>query len=209
MNHFPSSDPLSQINISGDEDLQLKIRKLCYDFRDIFSDVLSAEPAKIPPFNLKVDDSLWSVPKNRTPPRPQSTANQVDIVKQITELEKAGIIEKSQSPYYSQVLMVPKPDGSKRMCIDYRNLNDCTPDASWPIPNIAEMLRRIENQNPKFLVPWTLLKDTIKLQLHEVPELILLSANSWEPYSSLRDVVVLHDYLKLKKLHRLLNKQHR
>ena len=20
------------------------------------------------------------------------------------------------------------------MCIDYRNLNDCTPDASWPIP---------------------------------------------------------------------------
>jgi hypothetical protein len=40
--------------------------------------------------------------------------------------------------------MVPKPDGSKRMCIDYRNLNDCTPDASWPIPNIAEMLRRIK-----------------------------------------------------------------
>ena len=97
--------------------------------------MLSAEPAKIPPFNLKVDDALWSVPKNRTPPRPQSTANQFDIVKQITELEKAGIIERSQSTYYSQVLMVPKPDGSKRMCIDYRNLNDCTPDASWPIPD--------------------------------------------------------------------------
>jgi hypothetical protein len=39
--------------------------------------------------------------------------------------------------------MVPKPDGSKRMCIDFRNLNDCTEDASWPIPNITEMLRRI------------------------------------------------------------------
>jgi hypothetical protein len=35
------------------------------------------------------------------------------------------------------------------MCIDYRNLNDCTPDASWPIPNIAEMLRRIGNHKPK------------------------------------------------------------
>ena len=45
--------------------------------------------------------------------------------------------------------MVPKPDGSKRMCIDYRNLNDCTPDAYWPIPNIAEMLRRIGNHKPK------------------------------------------------------------
>jgi hypothetical protein len=25
----------------------------------------------------------------------------------------------------------------------FRNLNDCTEDASWPIPNITEMLRRI------------------------------------------------------------------
>ena len=50
--------------------------------------------------------------------------------------------------------MVPKPDGSKRMCIDYRNLNDCTADASWPIPNIAEMLRRTGNQNLRFLVQW-------------------------------------------------------
>ena len=71
---------------------------------------------------------MWASLKNRTPPRPQSTANQVDIVKQISELESAGIIEKSSSPYYSQVLMVTKPDGSKRMCIDYRNLNDCTPE---------------------------------------------------------------------------------
>ena len=39
--------------------------------------------------------------------------------------------------------MVPKSDGTKRLCIDYRNLNDCTEDASWPIPNINEMLRRI------------------------------------------------------------------
>ena len=35
------------------------------------------------------------------------------------------------------------------------------------------------------------------------------SANSLEPYSSLRDVDVFHDYLKLKKLHRLLNRQYR
>ena len=35
------------------------------------------------------------------------------------------------------------------MRIDYRNLNDSTPDASWPIPNIAEMLRRISNHIPK------------------------------------------------------------
>ena len=35
------------------------------------------------------------------------------------------------------------------MCVDYRALNDCTPDASWPIPNIAKMLRRIGSRKPK------------------------------------------------------------
>ena len=45
--------------------------------------------------------------------------------------------------------MVPKPDGTFRMYVDYRVLNDCTADASWPIPNIAEMLRRIGSQKPK------------------------------------------------------------
>jgi hypothetical protein len=35
------------------------------------------------------------------------------------------------------------------MCIDFRNLNDCTEDASWPIPNITEMLRRIGTHKAK------------------------------------------------------------
>ena len=35
------------------------------------------------------------------------------------------------------------------------------------------------------------------------------SENTWEPYTNLRDNEVLHDYLKLKGLHRLVNKQHR
>ena len=45
--------------------------------------------------------------------------------------------------------MVPKPDGTFRMCVDCRALNDCTADASWPIPNIAEIFRRIGSQKPK------------------------------------------------------------
>jgi Reverse transcriptase (RNA-dependent DNA polymerase) len=33
--------------------------------------------------------------------------------------------------------------------VDFRALNDCTLDSSWPIPNIAEMLRRIGAQKCK------------------------------------------------------------
>ena len=35
------------------------------------------------------------------------------------------------------------------MRVGSRALNDCTPDASWPIPNISEMLRRIGSCKPK------------------------------------------------------------
>jgi hypothetical protein len=119
---------------------------LCNVFRDKFSNELPASPANIPPFDLTVDDIKWKVSRNR---RTQSAANQADIARQIAVLEKQGIIEKSNAAYYSQVLMVPKPDGTKRICIDFRNLNDCTEDASWPIPHITEMLRRIGSHKAK------------------------------------------------------------
>ena len=66
-----------------------------------------------------------------------------ELEKTIVTLKRQGIIDNSDATHYSQVLMVPKPDGSSRMCIDYRGLNDCTSDASWPIPNIPQMMRRI------------------------------------------------------------------
>ena len=47
------------------------------------------------------------------------------------------------------IQMIPKPDGALRMCVDYRALNDCTADVSWPIPDIAETFRRIGSQKPK------------------------------------------------------------
>ena len=87
--------------------------------------------------------------KNRAPPRSQPSVKQNALFKTLQRLISQGIVEKSKSPHYSQILMVPKPNGTFRMCVDYRALNDCTADASWPIPNIAEMLRRIGSQKPK------------------------------------------------------------
>jgi hypothetical protein len=137
------------LHISGDDDLQSPILSLCEKFRDIFSNELPPTPASIPPFHLVVDDSKWESNRNRGPPRPQTTANNADIVRQIAILESQGIIEKSKAVYYSQVLMVPKPDGSRRLCVDYRPLNFCTPNPSWPLHDISESFNRIGAQEPK------------------------------------------------------------
>jgi hypothetical protein len=75
-----------------------------------------------------------------------------------------GILECSQSPYYSQVLMVAKPNGSRRMCSDFRNLNECTEDASIQFHMSNRCLLELELENPNYLERWILLKDIIKLR---------------------------------------------
>jgi hypothetical protein len=88
------TDPLESLQIAGDADLQSKIRSLCEEYKDIFSNELPSTPASIPPFDMVVDDKMWKTPQNRAPPRPQSTANHADIVKQINILESARLSPK-------------------------------------------------------------------------------------------------------------------
>jgi hypothetical protein len=63
-----------------------------------------------------------------------------DILKEhVKEMIEADIIELSSSPWSSLVIMIPKPDGSKRLCVDYRKLNSVTETEHWPIPRIVDI----------------------------------------------------------------------
>ena len=65
---------------------------------------------------------------------------QAEVRKIIEGWERAGIIEPSDSPFTARVLVVPKKDGSKRVCVDYRKLNSITITDPFPLPN-QEVLR--------------------------------------------------------------------
>ncbi|KAF9760727.1 Transposon Ty3-I Gag-Pol polyprotein [Nosema granulosis] len=53
---------------------------------------------------------------------------------------RLGIIKQSKSPWCSRIVPVSKPDGSLRMCIDYRPLNQVTVKDKYPLPRIDEIL---------------------------------------------------------------------
>jgi hypothetical protein len=48
-------------------------------------------------------------------------------------------IRTSSSPWGAPVLFVQKKDGSQRMCVDYRSLNDVTVKNKYPLPRIEDL----------------------------------------------------------------------
>jgi len=52
---------------------------------------------------------------------------------------RRGFIRPSQSPAGYPILFVPKKDGSLRLCVDYRKLNDITIKNRYPLPLIDEL----------------------------------------------------------------------
>ena len=83
------------------------------------------------------------------------------VRKEIETLEKAGVIERSLSPWASPVIVVPKksaPDEPprRRLCVDYRKVNDLQQKVSktdkstgclslYPLPKIDEMFAKLNN----------------------------------------------------------------
>jgi hypothetical protein len=56
-----------------------------------------------------------------------------ELKKQIDELLEKGYIRPSTSPWAAPVLFVEKKDGTKRMCIDYRALDEVTIKNKYPL----------------------------------------------------------------------------
>ena len=59
-----------------------------------------------------------------------------ELKKQLKTLLDKGFIRPSSSPWGCPALFVKKKDGSLRMCVDYRPLNEATIKNKYPLPRI-------------------------------------------------------------------------
>ena len=66
------------------------------------------------------------------------------LKKQIRELLDKGYVQPSSSPWGAPVLFVEKKDGTQRMCIDYRSLNEVTIKNKYPLPRIDDLFDQLK-----------------------------------------------------------------
>lgn len=59
---------------------------------------------------------------------------------ELQKMIERGIVEPSNSPWASNVVLVVKKDGKVRFCVDYRRLNDVTIKDAYPLPRVDECL---------------------------------------------------------------------
>ena len=67
-----------------------------------------------------------------------------ELKKQLEELQRIGFIRPSSSPWGAPVLFVKKKDGSMRLCVDYRALNDVTIKNKYPLPRIDDLFDQLK-----------------------------------------------------------------
>ena len=84
---------------------------------------------------LKEGAQPAAVAQYRLPPKFKQT-----IQETVEQLIKDGHIEDSTSPWRAPVLVVIKKDGSPRVCMDYRMLNDRTKTHAYLMKFLDELL---------------------------------------------------------------------
>ncbi|RVW97424.1 Transposon Ty3-G Gag-Pol polyprotein [Vitis vinifera] len=119
---------------------QEELQKMLQAFADVFE-----EPTGLPPvrdYDHQIDLKDEAGPINCRPYR-YAAVQKDAIEKLIGEMLHAGVIRQSRSPYASPVVLVKKKDGSWRLCVDYRALNQVTVKDKFPIPVIEELLEEL------------------------------------------------------------------
>jgi hypothetical protein len=109
------------------------------EYSDVF---LSEIPEGLPPIR-GIEHQVDLIPGasllNRAPysTNPEETK---EIQRQVQELLNKGYVRESLSPCAVPVILVPKKDGTWRMCVDCRAINNITIWYRHPIPRLDDML---------------------------------------------------------------------
>ncbi|XP_071901033.1 uncharacterized protein [Coffea arabica] len=129
------------INTPGDN-VKLEDVLVVNEFPDVFPDELKSMPPERE-IEFKIDLVPGTAPIAKTPYR-MAPAELKELKLQLQDLLERGFVRESESPWGAPVSFVKKKDGSLRLCIDYRGLNDVTVKNKYPLPHIEELFDQLQ-----------------------------------------------------------------
>jgi hypothetical protein len=76
-------------------------------------------------------------------PYSMATPELAKLKEHLKELLEKGFIRPSSSPWGAPVIFVPKNDGTQRLCMDYRALNEVTVKNKYMLPRIDDLFDQL------------------------------------------------------------------
>ena len=153
--NFDKNSPLTQA-----EQFEIKIMLMCYADR-VCLDIEDLPSANVEPMRINTKDH----PPIKIKMRPTPIHCREHLRAEIEELVRGRVIVPvSDSPYGFPLVIVPKPDGKFRTCIDFRELNAVTVVNQGPIPLLQDMIQNVKGKT--YMASLDLTKAYWQLPLH-------------------------------------------
>nr|KYP33603.1 Transposon Ty3-I Gag-Pol polyprotein [Cajanus cajan] len=120
-----------------------KKKSKTFEGQEEFQDVFPKEvPRGLPPVR-GIEHHIDLIPRASLPNKPTYRSNPQEtkeIQAQVEELVNKGWVQESMSPCAAPVILVPKKDGSWRMCTDCRAVNNITIKYRHPISRLDDVV---------------------------------------------------------------------
>ena len=132
-----------------------------------FADVLGGPPSGLPPdrgIELVLETGSRPMPRTR-PLKRLSEGELAELRRQLRDLLDRGWIQHSTAGHAAAVVFARKPDGSWRICYDYRGLNAITEPQVEPLPHIDSLLD--ETRGAKWFTKFDLAQGYHQVRLRE------------------------------------------
>jgi len=120
---------------------KLEVMELLEEFQDVFTDVPGLTTLGEHSITLTSMDPVHSKPY------PIPHAMQKVVEKELETMLSLGIIEPSTSAYASPIIIARKPNGTNRVCVDFRKLNKITVFDPQPLPLPEKIFAILEKDN--------------------------------------------------------------
>jgi hypothetical protein len=93
-----------------------------------------------------------------------------ELKKQIKELQDKSFIRRSSSPWGAPVIFVDKKDGTQRICVDYRSLNEVTIKNNYLLPRIDNLFDQLRGACVFFKIDLCSGYHQLKIRASDIPK---------------------------------------